>query len=336
MLDKNLEGVVYISAYSEELKNKFDFEIKQLQSCGWDIAFDDREADISVIDSSHIDIFVSKQDSPSAYIVICEDEAAAKKFDAIAPDAFSMLSVLGGGGLERALVESIDTDATIDEVVIGLNWSMIIAGRYCGVARSPSRGTEGARTIRPPEGFRGKSLKSIARLLLSCDELSRSLGLAAVNAFWNLPQDDYSVSQKKSWGFAGLEAPGDGVVVIGDFGANMKQRLPMVKVIEREPKLGQVAAENASDIINNTKKLIITGQTLANGSLELILRSSNAVDMRMLLGPSVPMAPVMFEYGLNQLGATAIHDVDAAKNFVSETGSMIMLDEIVQKINMSS
>ncbi len=331
---KELSGYVYVAVYDSDLNNKFNFEIKQLLKCGWQIALlekpnqFDSKVDMSIVNTSQI----AKIGKVSAFIVVCESQSEAQKYNAILPDAFSILSALGGGKIERSLVESIDVDIGINKVIVGLNWSMVQAGDYCGIARSPSRGTQGARTIRPENGFKKESLKSLSKLIYSCDELSRSIGLAAINAFCNRPQET-KLQENQKWGFASINPPGDGIVVVGDFGNEMKKRLPMAKVIEREPKQGQTPIAQANEVFANANKLIITGQTLSNGSLESILQSSHKAKFHMLLGPSVPLSPVLFNFGINQLCATAVHDIKATEKFISETGSMIMLDNLVQKIN---
>jgi len=324
---KELTGCIHVGIYDSDLKNQFNHEIKQLNRFGWRITNldDSNPSDICIINTS-------QTSNASALIVVCESQSEAKKHNAISPDGFSILSALGGGKIEKSLVESIETDAIVDKVIVGLNWSMVQAGKYCGIARSPSRGTEGARTIRPQDGFKNQSLKDMAKLICSCDELSRSIGLAAINAFYNRPKEE--IHEKQKWGFANINPPGDDVVIIGDFGKEMKKRLPLAKVVEREPKQNQIPASQAKEIVVNTDKLIITGQTLPNGSLEPILQSSQEVKWRMLLGPSVPLAPVLFEYGINQLCGTAVHDVKATEKFILETGSMIMLESLVHKIKI--
>ena len=316
--ENSLTGLVHVAIYDSDLKNQFNYELAQLEKFGWDIPI----------------INASQKPNAPASIVVCENLDEAKKHNAILPDGFSILSALGGGKIEKSLVEGIGMDAGVDKVIVGLNWSMVQAGEYCGIARSPSRGTEGARTIRPQDGFKNKSLKDMAKLIYSCDELSRSIGLAAINAFYNRPKEN--IQEKQKWGFANVNPPGDDTVIIGDFGKEMKKRLPMAKVVEREPKQNQVDATQAKDVISNTNKLIITGQTLSNGSLEPILLSSQEVKWRMLLGPSVPLAPALLKQGLNQLSGTAVHDIKATERFILETGSMIMLDNLVQKIALSS
>ena len=73
----------------------------------------------------------------------------------------------GYGKMEKMLAESVASDVYVDKVIIGYNWTLVRAGDLAGIARSPERGTEGARTIRPPEGFVGKPLRELAEYLLA-------------------------------------------------------------------------------------------------------------------------------------------------------------------------
>ncbi|WED25771.1 DUF364 domain-containing protein [Vibrio sp. DW001] len=231
--------------------------------------------------------------------------------------------------MEQVLAGSVNSDTLVDKVIIGLNWTMVRAGDLCGVARSPDRGTEGARTIRPSEGFSGKTLGELAGYLCSPDSLMRSLGLAAVNAWWNrkelFPEAEKFVTEMG--GLSAIEAPGENVVIVGGFRGAQK-RLPLSRIIEREPKPGDTSVEDAPQAYAEAKQLAITAQTLMNGSLPSILEQSAMVSSRILVGPSTPLCPLLFNFGLTELSGAVIIDADAAETFILESGTMIMLDNI--------
>ena len=233
------------------------------------------------------------------------------------------------GTMEQVLADSVVGDIPVDKVIIGLNWTMVRAGDLCGVARSPDRGTEGARTIRPPEGFIGKPLSELALYLCSSDSLMRSLGLAAINAWWNRKE---LLREAKSYvseigGLSAIEAPGEGVVIVGGFRGTQK-RLPLSRIVEREPKPGDILVEDAPKAYLKANTLAITAQTLMNGSLQTILQQSVSVPRRMLVGPSTPLCPLLFDFGLTELSGAVILDPDMAETFILESGTMIMLDNI--------
>lgn len=271
-------------------------------------------------------------------IIVGEDLSSGKRLkvrildsdhpQGTAPQGFAILEALGATQIERVLCERIPRGILVDKVVVGFNWSLVRAGSYCGIARSPERGTQGARTIRPKNGFQGIELADLAAYLKSTDPLSRSVGLAAVNAFWNRSDVDYE-HRVSAGGLSSLEPPGEGVVIVGGF-RGAARRLPMAKIVEREPKKGDISSQKAVTVMGRAKVLAITAQALMNGSLGLVLKASESVPHRMLVGPSAPLCPLLFKCGLDEISAAIIKNPDAAEAFILETGTMIMLDHITE------
>lgn len=233
--------------------------------------------------------------------------------------------------LENILSSSIPKGIIVDKVLVGHNWTLVRAGDLCGIARSPSRGTEGARTIRPDTGFKGMELADLAQNLNSDDDLARSLGLAAVNCYWNRKDADYPEIVEIG-GFSGLEPPGEGVIIIGGF-RGVLRRLPAARIVEREPKFeGDIPEGEAAPYIAKAKVLAITAQTLMNNSLHGILENGQNVPRRLLIGPSAPLCPLLLDNGLTEISAAVIQDADAAEEFIRETGTMIMHEHIAKSV----
>ena len=245
------------------------------------------------------------------------------------PDQSKILGVLGLDRIETILAQSVPAGHRVDKVLVGFNWVLVRSGMLCGIVRSPSRDTEGARSIRPPEGFAGRELADLAQSLTSTDPLARSLGLAAVNCYWNRvePLSETIPLIAERGGLAGIEAPGEGALIVGGFRGALK-RLPNAQVIEREPKPGDIPVALASKAYISARTLSITAQTLMNGSLTPILHASRMVPFRHLLGPSCPLCPALFDHGVDELFGAIIQDADAAERFIEESGTMIMLDHI--------
>ncbi|MEM9973275.1 MAG: DUF364 domain-containing protein [Pseudomonadota bacterium] len=246
-------------------------------------------------------------------------------------DGHGLLRAVGGGALDRALADSVTAEDAVEEVLVGFNWVLVRAGCYCGIARSPDRGTEGARTARAGEPIRGRPLRALAGWLCSLDPLRRAIGLAAVNAFWNTPDGP---SPKGKWGLARFAPPGDGLVIIGGFRAAM-ERLPNAKIIEREPKGKDVPADRAGPALAEASAVAITAQTLMNGSLEPLLARIAHIPIRLLVGPSAPVAQVMLDHGLTAVSGLCITDPSAARDFIAETGTMIALDQMTKPLQVT-
>ena len=326
-----LVGYVAIDTSNEESNAIFEHILSQLRTCGWEIGGKACHIELAAADG------VNVQTLEKATIIRCETAGESECFKAISADAFAILTRLGGGGMEQVLAKSIEDELIVDKVLVGLNWSMVRAGELCGIARSPARGTEGARTIRPEEGLAGKSLKQMANYLCSSDPLQRSLGLAAVNAYWNRPRplDETKKWMRKRGGFSALAPPGDGLVIVGGF-REAARRLPAARIVEREPKPGDIPVAEAPAAFAQAKQLAITAQTLMNGSLEPILKSSQMVPYRMLIGPSAPLCPRLFNYGLDEISGAVVIDPEATEQFILETGTMVMLEHLMKKIYLRS
>lgn len=272
---------------------------------------------------------VSADEPPLAELVTVEVATADETSVVVPTDAFSILDTLGLTQLEHALCDSIPEGHVVDQVIIGYNWTLVRAGDLCGIARSPDRGTEGARTIRPPEGFIGKELSDLAKYLLSTDSLQRSLGLAAVNCYWNRskPPDTAATYLAPRGGLASIDPPGEDAIIIGGFRGAL-QHLPKARIVEREPKPGDIPVSDAPTAFKSAKTLAITAQTLMNGSLAPILLASEMVPYRILVGPSCPASPILFAHGIDEVFGAVILDPEAAERFILESGTMIMLDHI--------
>lgn len=246
-------------------------------------------------------------------------------------DGHGLLRQAGAGQLDCGLADSVTDDTPADEVLVGLNWTMIRAGPLAGIARSPERGTQGARTVRQGEPIAGRPLAALAGWICSVDPLRRSIGLAAINAFWNRPDGPGAADR---WGLAGFASPGDGLVIVGGFRAALK-RLPAARIIEREPKGNDIPIEEAGAALAKAQSVAITAQTVMNGSLEPLLPRILAAGHRLLVGPSAPVAPPVLDAGLTRVSGLAITDADTAASFIKETGTMIALDHMTAQLELA-
>lgn len=327
--DAFLNGRVVVDVGDPKAADALDQAILELRTAGWRVSegSDGHRADIHILRNTDAE----NPDSLGASVLPRREPDV--KDGVVPPDGHAILRALGGGILDVALADSVVSNTTVTKVLVGLNWTMVRAGSFCGIARSPDRGTEGGRTVRSGEPLAGKTLAETARMLLSLDPLRRSIGLAAVNAFWNRPGAEGD--EERLWGFADFQPPGNGLVIVGGF-REAQQRLPNAQILEREPKPGDFSVCDTDSVLTDATAIAITGQTLMNASLERLLRQAAHVPKRLLIGPSVPICPLLLEHGLTGAYGIAISDADATEQFIAETGTMIVLDSLMSRIRVSS
>lgn len=352
-----LSGIVHVDVDDPAAAEALGRALGEIRQAGWRVATPDRdEADAAgsraargadlVVRRNRNRVTIAAGDGQPKRGRAATAAQTAGRADAPArdpmPSGFAILSSLGGGRIDRVLAESVTSETPVDRLLVGLNWTLVRAGELCGIARSPARGTEGARSVRDPRGFRGRPLSEVARMLLSLDPLSRSVGLAAVNAFWNRAdvhgrgsRADRDGGGPPAPGFTRFAPPGDGLVVVGGF-PEVRRLLPHARIIEREPAPGDIAAADADDALATAPQIAITAQTLMNASLERLLALSAGARTRMLIGPSAPLCPLLPGCGLTAISGVTVVDADRAEEFISETGARILDDGLVRPAALAS
>ena len=89
-------------------------------------------------------------------------------------------------------------------------------------------------------------------------------------------------------------------------------------VIEQHPSEGEHPAEAAADLIPQADVVAITGTALINHSLEGLLALCRPASFVMILGPSTPLSPVLFEHGVAMLSGAWVVDEEAALRTISQ------------------
>ena len=192
-------------------------------------------------------------------------------------------------GICRQLVETMRTRAEgrlLENLTIGLGYTAVCTDDGgVGVAYTP-KSTKGTCSVLPPnEDYEGRPASEVLDLLLSDNDLHRTIGLALVNALnhaqaKSLPEDrDSSIL----FDTLGIEE-GTRVAMVGHFApivARLKERGSRVEVVDQGKGVGdeqrfserldswaQVAIVTSTSIINNTLDDLLAaghGQRCARG-----------------------------------------------------------------------
>lgn len=215
--------------------------------------------------------------------------------------------------LYELLLEGIQEDGSrLQQTVGGQVWSLARAGERVGIAMS----TEGD-SITPlfPGGLEGLSLREAARAAKSWNLREASLGLAAVNAWYNTeerleklgcyePFDNYCT--------AGLDFSGKTVALVGHMKgpAELRSQAKEVFILERSPKAGDYPDPACEYILPKCDIVLITGSSIINKTLPRLLElCENAYTI--VTGPSVPMCPELLSLGIDRLAGMVVNDREA-------------------------
>lgn len=219
----------------------------------------------------------------------------------------------GDWTLYETLLAEVPANERIRACLIGRYWTLVETQRAVGMAMTFS-GDERESRVRPP--LAGRPLSELAGYLTSWNLAEASLGLAAVNAHFNAP------TQVESWLARGLassdgvpvftameeELAGRKVAVIGHFPdlERLRRRCELT-VFERRPQEGDVPDYAEDYLLPHQEYVFITGTTLTNKTLPRLLTTCRDAFV-VLVGPSVPLTPLWFDWGVDMLAGTVVLD----------------------------
>jgi len=233
--------------------------------------------------------------------------------------------------LYEELIKNIPTDIIADNITVGLSWTVVSAGKYCGAAMTvEEHGQECFIDIL--DSRRGQPLNYLASLSKSWNFTEASIGVAAINAYYNNKETwkQSCSSGNTSWKIIGSENAFDGyahavkgkkVAVIGHFKQleNYLSEAKSLSVLERKPTGDDYPDSACEYILPDQDFVFITGTTLINKTLPRLLELSKAAQV-ILVGPSTPMTPILFAYGINELSGFLAGNKDSLMDAASIAG----------------
>jgi uncharacterized protein (DUF4213/DUF364 family) len=203
------------------------------------------------------------------------------------------------------LIAEIPEELRVDETIRGEHWTVVRSGAGVGLAMTVKAETR-PRTL--PESCAGMSLRELAGAVKSWNFADASLGMAAINAFHNSPDRPRIAQALARGGGAGAfeiwrtRAAGKKVAIIGHF-FHVEKTLGEVcelSILEQQPSPGDYPDSACEYLLPQQDFVFATGVTFINKTLPRLLELSQKSGL-ILAGPSVPMAPLLFDYGVLDL-----------------------------------
>ncbi|MGE0723073.1 MAG: DUF364 domain-containing protein [Alphaproteobacteria bacterium] len=219
------------------------------------------------------------------------------------------------GDLRELLARAVG-DRPARRVVVGVNWVLVEGPDGTGLAHAPPRDAPGCRPLASAGTLAGSGLGALAALWSSANPFEASIGLAAINAHFNRPD----LAGEAVNGLDAAARIGRRPVVFGRF-PGLDRIMPTARVVERHPGPDDHPLSDAPALVAESDLVIATASALGNGTLGDILAIARGTPV-MLVGPSTPLAPVLFDHGIIQLAGMVIDDPARAAQVVMEGGAV--------------
>lgn len=213
--------------------------------------------------------------------------------------------------LYDSLLDEIPADVRVGRVLVGREWTLVEAdGLGLAMTLEDETCTE---HLRPPYG--GRPLREIASYVRSWNVHEAAVGLAALNSHVNARE---RVQRVFGWApqcrsesvFSAMEPELEGkkVAVVGHFqGLEPLADRCRLTILERRPQQGDLPDFAAEYVLPDQDYVFISGTTIINKTLPRLLELSAQAKV-VLVGPSVPLTPLWFEWGVSAVAGLVAVD----------------------------
>jgi uncharacterized protein (DUF4213/DUF364 family) len=165
------------------------------------------------------------------------------------------------------------------------------------------------------------SARELADLAYSDSLLEASVGLAAINALLDVDKD--ACVEMNAEQVILEKGSAKDVVVIGHFPfiPRVREAVRQLWVLEKRPSEDDLPAEAAPNIIPQADVVAITGTALINHTFEELIKLCHPEAFVLVLGPTTPLSPVLFDHGADVVSGTLVTDPETVLRYVSQGAS---------------
>jgi uncharacterized protein (DUF4213/DUF364 family) len=212
----------------------------------------------------------------------------------------------------------------VRHVMLGIHWTTVCS-RYCGLASTLTSEHLEHVDLDGVGAYTKRSAQELARMALTGNHLERSIGVAALNSMMDVEALRPVELNAYNWLFD--HVAGKTVTIVGHFAFvdHVRSLAKETWVLERNPRPGDIPAEQSAPYLGKAEIIAITGSAVVNGSMDDVLAMCNPAATIMVLGPSTPLSPLLFEHGVSILSGSQVTDEDAALLTIAEGGGYSQL-----------
>lgn len=226
------------------------------------------------------------------------------------------------------LIASLTEDTPVRSVQVGAHWT-VVCSRHCGMAATlASNHPHGHAQVREAGHLYEKSARELAEYARSTNLLEASIGVAAINSM--LDVDESLAREINASEVLASCGRGKKVALVGHFPfvSQLRAAVGQLWVVEQNPVEDDYPAEAAADLIPQADIVAITSSALINHTLDELLALCPPQATVMLLGPSTPLSPILFDYGITMLSGTRVINEAAVLRTVGQGASFRQVDGV--------
>ena len=217
------------------------------------------------------------------------------------------------------LISTLNSDAPVKDIRQGVFHTGVLT-RYCGLAATLPRDAlkQEGTLIREPGFLLDKTSRDLAQMVYSESLLEAAIGMATINSL--LEVDLNSCTELNAAEVILQKGEGKRVAIVGHFPflPRVREKAKALWVIEKNQRENDFHEAEADRFIPQADIVALTGTSLTNHTLPHLLELCDRKAFIIMLGDTVPLSPVLFDYGVHALSGTRVMDADLALKCVSQ------------------
>ena len=218
--------------------------------------------------------------------------------------------------LLESLIEKVPK-VPVDEVTIGVFSTLIKAGDLSGIASTLH--TDKPHQRIPNSGqLRSYNLQELAKFSLDRNLITASIGVAAINCFHNSQKLKYRFKNAKEIILEKGKNLKVGVIGHFPFLSKMKPYFSELYIFEKEPQTGDLSEIEIPRLLPQCEVVALTATSITNHTFSKIMKYCSDNAFVIMLGPTTPLSPLLFDYGLDVIAGTIVEDYEVFKRHVIE------------------
>lgn len=209
--------------------------------------------------------------------------------------------------IEDLLADLPEKPVPVRSVCIGANWTAVCS-THCGLAATiiSEDVHDHTTVVRDAGHLLERSAQELAGYALSKYPLEAGIGVAAINSL--LEVNEQNAAEINAADLLMEKGAGKTVALVGHFPfiQKLRERVGNLQVLEIHPGENEYPKEAADEIIPHADVVGITGSSLVNDTMDGLLDLCDPNALVIILGPTTPLSPVMFEHGADIIAGSRV------------------------------
>lgn len=214
----------------------------------------------------------------------------------------------------KTLISDISEDK-VEEVIIGVHSTLVKTAKNAGIA-STIKYSHPCDDVDHAGELEQLNLKELAAYALSDKLLEASIGMAAINCYYS---DKMGISKIVNAKDIIIEKGKNKTLgIIGHFPFLEKNKglFRNCYIFEKFPREGDLTENDIVEFLPKADVVAITGTSLTNHSFENILKHLPQRSFNIVLGPTAPMSPCLFDHGIDAISGSVVKDYNLVRQSV--------------------